>query len=126
MITSFKTLVEAANREVDVMEPDQAQALSGDPSVQFIDVRETGEWQQATIPGALHLPRGLLEFMADPESPMHKADLDPDKKLVVFCASGGRSALAAKTLKDMGYTDVANMTGGFNAWSQAGKPATKP
>ena len=66
--------------------------------------------------------RGLLEFKADPSLEAYTRRLDPAKKLVLYCASGGRSALSAKTLKDMGYPDAVNMLGGFTAWSQAGKP----
>ena len=67
----------------------------------------------------MHASRGLLEFFADPQSPYHKPELASGKRLVVYCASGGRSALAAKTLKDMGIGRVANMLGGFNGWKQA-------
>ena len=99
----------------------------------FIDVREGGELAtQGKIPGAVHpgprrgarpgvpAPRGLLEFYADPSAPYHKPELGSGKRLVVYCASGGRSALAAKTLKDMGIDKVANMLGGFTAWQQQG------
>ena len=100
--------------------------LDAGAQLRLIDVREPAEWQAGHIPGAVHVPRGLLEFKADPSLPAaHEKALDPAKKLVVYCASGGRSALAAKTLKDMGYPDVANMLGGFGGWSQAGKPSER-
>lgn len=114
-------LVAAANAVVDGMTADEAQTLVGDPSVRFVDVREPAEWAQGHLPGAVHAPRGLLEFHADPASPMFMPDL-ADKRLVIYCASGGRSALAGKTLKDMGYADVANLEGGFSAWAKAGRP----
>lgn len=119
-IKQTKELVDAANAAVEVTSVDQAEALVGRPDVQFVDVRETSEWDKGHVPGAVHVPRGLLEFQADPSTPSFKPELE-GKKLVVYCAAGGRSALAAKTLKDMGYDGVVNMQGGFTAWSQAGK-----
>ncbi len=125
-IKSAKDMVVAANAALDKLTVDEAAALVGKEGVVFVDVREPAEWQAGHVPGAIHVPRGLLEFKADPSLPAaHDKALDPAKKLVVYCASGGRSALAAKTLKDMGYPDVANMMGGFGAWSQAGKPSER-
>jgi rhodanese-related sulfurtransferase len=74
------------------------------------------------MPGAFHCPRGMLEFWIDPESPYHKPVFAQDKKFVFFCAGGWRSALAAKTAKDMGLTPVAHIDGGFGAWKKAGGP----
>lgn len=125
-IKPAKDLVTAANAAVEKVSVDEAAALVGKDDVVFVDVREPAEWQAGHVPGAVHVPRGLLEFKADPSLPAaHEKALDPAKKLVVYCASGGRSALAAKTLKDMGYPNVINMTGGFGAWSQAGKPSER-
>jgi rhodanese-related sulfurtransferase len=88
-----------------------------------IDLRGSEERNQnGTIPGAIHADRGLLEFYADPSNPYHKPEMDPDKRVIFHCASGGRSALAAKTLKDMGYSNVAHLEGGYNSWKAAGKP----
>ncbi|MEO1019300.1 MAG: rhodanese-like domain-containing protein, partial [Pseudomonadota bacterium] len=88
----------------------------------ILDVRETSEVEASgKAEGAVHIPRGLLEFRADPESPMHLPELTQDKTVLLYCASGGRSALAGKTLKDMGYTEVYNI-GGFKTWADAGKP----
>ncbi|MEQ9638504.1 MAG: rhodanese-like domain-containing protein [Alphaproteobacteria bacterium] len=110
-------------QEIDVAE---AKELVADPGVVFLDVREPPELANTGhIPGAVHVPRGLLEFQADPEAPTHKAELDPSKKIVINCASGGRSALAAKTLTEMGYTDVVNLIGGMTAWLEAGGPTEK-
>jgi rhodanese-related sulfurtransferase len=121
-IKPARDLVAAANAEVGTISVDDAEALVGDPDVQFVDVREPAEWEKGHVPGALHAVRGLLEFKADPSlEAYHDKRLDPAKQLVVYCASGGRSALSAKTLKDMGYPRVTNMLGGFTAWSQAGK-----
>ena len=114
-------MVAEANAAVGTLEVEEAKQLVGRDDVVFVDVREGGELAtQGKIPGAVHTPRGLLEFYADPSAPYHKPELGSGKRLVVYCASGGRSALAAKTLKDMGIANVANMLGGFTAWQQAG------
>jgi rhodanese-related sulfurtransferase len=119
----FKQLLAEANAVVETISVQQALELANDPSVQFVDVREQVELAAGgTIPGAVHAPRGLLEFIADPESPSHKKPLSSGKKLVLFCASGGRSALASKTLTDMGIGKVSHVAGGFNAWKAAGGP----
>jgi len=116
----FKQMMAEANAAIDTLPVQQALALVGAPDVLFVDVRETQETASGVIPDALHAPRGFLEFLADPESPMHKPRLAAAQKLVVYCASGGRSALAVKTLRDMGYSDVVNLAGGVAAWKAAG------
>jgi rhodanese-related sulfurtransferase len=121
-IKPAKELVEQANREVTVLSADDARAMFDKGEAQFVDVREPAEWQKGRVPGAVHVPRGLLEFAADLSSPTHKPEFETTKRLVLYCAAGGRSALAAKTLKDMGYENVAHMQGGFGAWSQADHP----
>jgi rhodanese-related sulfurtransferase len=114
-------MVAEANAAVGTLSVDEAKQLVGKDDVVFVDVREGGELAvQGKIPGAVHAPRGMLEFYADPSAPYHKPELGSGKRLVVYCASGGRSALAAKTLKDMGIDDVAHMLGGFTAWQQSG------
>jgi rhodanese-related sulfurtransferase len=121
-IKAAKDMVAAANAAVETISVDEAEKLVGQGDVQFVDVREPAEWEKGHVPGAVHVVRGLLEFKADPSNEAyHEKRLDPSRKLVVYCASGGRSALAAKTLKDMGYPNVVNMLGGFTAWSQGGK-----
>ena len=121
MIKKAAEMVAAANAAVGTLEVEEAKQLVGRDDVVFVDVREGGELAtQGKIPGAVHAPRGLLEFYADPSAPYHKPELGSGKRLVVYCASGGRSALAAKTLKDMGIGNVVNMLGGFTAWQQAG------
>jgi len=88
-----------------------------------VDIRDAPELEASgRIPGSVHVPRGMLEFRADPSSPYHQDGFDPDRRIILHCASGGRSALAAATMKDMGYTDVAHLDGGFRAWSEAGRP----
>jgi rhodanese-related sulfurtransferase len=125
MIGSVKQMIAEAAAVAPVETVEQALKLVGNPGVQFIDVREQAELSAGTIPGAVHAPRGFLEFIADPESPMHKPALSPNKRLVLFCAAGGRSALAAKTLRDMGYPNVASLGGGLTAWKAAGGPVTQ-
>ncbi len=121
----FKQMVADANAAVTVISPDQASGLSGQDDIIFLDVREAGELNEnGKIAGSVHSPRGLLEFHADPDSPYHNKAIDGSKKLVVYCATGGRSALAAKTLQDMGFANVCHVAGGINAWKEAGKPVT--
>ena len=121
-IRSSKDLVSAANSAIETIPVEQAISLADDPNVVFVDVREGSERQKGTVKGSIHASRSFLEFHADPNSPMHKPELASGKKLVLFCGSGGRSALSAKTLKDMGYDNVAHVAGGFNAWQKAGGP----
>ena len=83
----------------------------------LVDVRDTVEREKdGGIPGSVHAPRGMLEFQADPDSPAYNAALEPGGHIILYCASGGRSALAAKTLLDMGYEDVSSLGGGYAAW----------
>ncbi len=122
-VKSVKQLVGDAGRSVEALSGQEAAKLVGDPGVLFVDVRQGEELQKTgRLRGAVHVPRGLLEFQADPSSPTHKPELGGDRKLVLFCGSGGRSALAAKTLKDMGIDRVAHVEGGFPALRVAGVP----
>ncbi|MEK9945812.1 MAG: rhodanese-like domain-containing protein [Alphaproteobacteria bacterium] len=121
----FKDMIANANSVIDTISVQDALPLASDDDVLFVDVRSAGERAQGTISGSVHAPRGFLEFIADPQGPMHQAEFASGKKLVVFCASGGRSALASKTLVDMGIKNVANMAGGIAAWSQAGGAIAK-
>ena len=116
----FKQLLAEANAAVDTLSADAAIELMDDADAVFVDVREAGERAQGFIPGSVHAARGFLEFIADPEGPMHDPALSPDKRLVLYCGSGGRSVLAAKTLHDMGFPKVCSLAGGFSAWTKAG------
>ncbi len=118
----FKAMLAEANATIDQISVHEARDLLGADDVVFIDLREIEELAQGIIPGAAHVPRGLLEFRADPESPMYLPALEADKRFVLFCGSGGRSALATKTLQDMGFPQAASMVGGFQAWVEAGAP----
>jgi rhodanese-related sulfurtransferase len=121
MVKRAAEMVAAANAAVDQLSVEEAKRLVGRADVQFVDVRDSAELAtQGKIPGAVHATRGMLEFYADPSSPAHKPELASGKRLILYCGSGGRSALAAKTLKDMGVENVASMLGGFGAWQQEG------
>jgi rhodanese-related sulfurtransferase len=123
MVKRAAEMVAQANAAVGTLSVEQAKQLLGRDDVMFVDVREGAELAvQGKIPGAVHASRGHLEFYADPSTPYHKPELGSGKRLVVYCASGGRAALAAKTLKDMGIENVTNMLGGFTAWQQNGGP----
>ena len=124
MVTrGIRQLVAEANAAVDTVSVSDALVMHEDADVVFVDVRETVETGQAgSIVGAVHAPRGFLEFMADPESPLHKPELASGARLLLYCASGGRSALAARALVDMGVENVAHIAGGFAAWKEAGGP----
>jgi rhodanese-related sulfurtransferase len=114
-----------AEAEVPRISPDEAKGLLGRADVLFLDVREPAEVAASgKIPGAVAVPRGLVEFRADSASPMHDAAFDPAKTVIAYCASGGRSALVGKTLKDMGYSNVRNL-GGFKGWLEAGGEVEK-
>ena len=122
---TVKDMLAAAEAEVPRISPQDAKQLVGRPDELFLDVREPAEVAASgKVPGALAIPRGLVEFRADPESPLHDAGFDRAKTVVAYCASGGRSALVGKTLKDMGYTDVRNL-GGFKGWLEAGGEVEK-
>jgi rhodanese-related sulfurtransferase len=125
MKKTAKAMVEEAMTEVTTYTIEQAQALHGHPGVQFVDIRDVRELEhEGVIPGAIHAPRGMLEFWVDPESPYHRDVFAQDKEYVLFCAAGWRSALATKTLMDMGMERVSHIGGGFNAWKEAGMPVT--
>ncbi|MBA3652897.1 MAG: rhodanese-like domain-containing protein [Actinobacteria bacterium] len=115
-------MVTEARARIENLAPDQVEKEMA-AGTALVDVRDTPELEaNGRIPGAVHVPRGMLEFRADPTSPYHQEPFDPDKRIIVHCASGGRSALAAATLRDMGYSNVAHLDGGMNAWKEAGKP----
>ena len=121
MITPVSQLVADAEAQIEKLDVEQAIALPADSDYLFVDLRDIRELQSVgRIPGALHCPRGLLEFWLDPQSPYHKPELNSGKKLLFYCAMGWRSALATKTAQDMGVTKVAHLAGGFQAWQAAG------
>lgn len=118
---SANELVAEASREIETLSAEDAVKFVGDPNVVFVDVREGEELQKTgKLQGAVHVPRGFLEFQADPSSPTHKPELGGGKRLLLYCGSGSRSVLAAKTLKQMGIGNVAHVEGGFPALQKAG------
>jgi len=122
---TVQTMLAEADAVVPRISPDEAKGLVGRPDVLFLDVREPAEvTTSGKVPGALAIPRGLVEFRADRSLPAHDGAFDRAKTVVAYCASGGRSALVGKTLKDMGYADVRNL-GGFKGWVDAGGPVEK-
>ncbi|EDP66759.1 Rhodanese-like protein [alpha proteobacterium BAL199] len=122
---TVKQMLAEAEAAVPWISPEEAKGLVGKPDVLFLDVREPAEVATSgKVPGAVAIPRGLVEFRADPESALHEAAFDRAKTVVAYCASGGRSALVGKTLKDMGYANVRNL-GGFKGWVDAGGEVEK-
>jgi rhodanese-related sulfurtransferase len=122
-IRTAKDMVAQAKARTENLTPEQVAAEVQGEKTLLVDLREKDErTRDGVIPGAVHAPRGMLEFYADPTSPYHKKEFDPARRVVLHCASGGRSALAADTLKQMGYQNVAHMDGGFNLWKEQGKP----
>jgi rhodanese-related sulfurtransferase len=120
MPTAVKQLLETANAAVPRVTPAQAKEMIAKGNTLVVDVRDALELKQGgKVAGAVHVPRGMLEFRADPDSPSHDKNFARDKTVIVYCASGGRSALSGKTLKDFGYDKVYNL-GGFKDWVEAG------
>src|ERR1700685_4304813 len=120
MATSVKQMLEAANAAVPKISPDKAREIIANGHALVVDVRDTAEVQASgKIAGAVHVSRGLLEFRADPDLPSHDPNFAKDKDVIVYCASGGRAALAGKLLKDLGYERVYNL-GCFKDWADSG------
>lgn len=124
---SVMAMVAEADAQVRKVEIDEALALHGGEDVVFIDLRDIRELAKTgRIAGARHVPRGMLEFWIDPESPYHKPFFAEDRTFVFYCAGAWRSALAAKTADDMGLAPVAHLGGGIQAWIDAGGPIDPP
>jgi rhodanese-related sulfurtransferase len=117
--------VAAAKREVPAIEPEEAAKLVGQPNVLFVDVRDPTEVATSgKVAGAVNVSRGMLEFRADETTPYHNEVFSKDKTLILYCASGGRSALSGQALKELGYKDVRNL-GAFKDWAEKGLPVEK-
>jgi rhodanese-related sulfurtransferase len=118
-----REMLDAAEREIETIPTGEAVALHGRDDVVLVDIRDIRELQRdGRVPGAVHCPRGMLEFWIDPDSKYHKPVFAQDKRYVFFCAGGLRSALAAQTAHRMGLAPVAHIAGGFGAWKEAGGP----
>ncbi len=125
MPKTVKDMLDAANAAVPRIAHDKARALMATGNVLILDVRDAHEVAAAgKVPGALNVSRGMLEFRADPASPYHDKQFDASKEVIVYCASGGRSALSGKLLQEMGYTKVHNL-GGFKDWVEGGGEVEK-
>jgi len=119
----FKTLLQEAEAQIDTMSASEANETVYRADVVLVDIRDVRELErEGQIPGAIHAPRGMLEFWVDPESPYFKPVFGGGKKFVLYCQSGWRSTLATATLQNMGFDDVVHIEGGFDAWKEAGLP----
>jgi rhodanese-related sulfurtransferase len=126
MTTSVKQMLDTAHAAVPKITPAQARDMIGRGGTLVVDVRDAPEADKTgRITGAVNVSRGMLEFRADPESPYHDKAFAKDKTVILYCASGGRSALAGKALKDMGYDKVFNL-GAFKDWAESGGPVDGP
>ena len=127
----YQELIQNALAEIETLPVKKAQEILEDPNLVFVDIRDIRELErEGMIPNAFHAPRGMLEFWVDPNSPYYKPIFGEGKKLVLYCASAWRSALAAQTLQVMGVPNVCHLEGGFSAWKKAQLPivekASKP
>lgn len=122
----YQMLVAEAEAQIEIVSVDEATTAVANGAL-LVDVRDIRELErEGRIPGAVHAPRGMLEFWVDPDSPYHREVLSSADRLILFCNLGWRSALAAKALQDMGLANVAHLEGGFDAWRADGKPVEKP
>jgi len=124
-VKSATDMVKEAKAQIENLTPAQVKGEMEKGNVTIIDIREPDEVNQnGFILGAINAPRGMLEFYADASLPYHKPEFKKDSRIILQCASGGRSALAVVTLRQMGYTNVAHLDGGFKAWKEAGLPVS--
>ena len=120
---SIIQIVNEAKQQVENLSPADVAAEIGGDQILLLDIREAGEvLQKGMIPGAVAAPRGMLEFYADTSSPEHRKGFDPDRRTILYCATGDRSALAAAALQKLGYSNVAHLDGGLEAWRSASQP----
>jgi rhodanese-related sulfurtransferase len=125
MALTVKQMLEAANAAVPKITPSEAREMIDKGNTLVVDVRDAAEVENSgKVAGAVHVSRGMLEFRADPEAPSHDKNFAKDKNVILYCASGGRAALAGKLLKDMGYAHVYNV-GGFKDWADSGGAVEK-
>lgn len=125
-MTPIQFMVAAVKARIENLTPAQVAAELEDPFVLLVDVREPAETAYGGIPGAVNIPRGMLEFSADHGSPYHVEGFVPGRRVIVYCSAGSRSALAVRSLQELGYRDVAHLDGGLKAWVDAGRPLTGP
>ncbi len=126
-ITPVKTLVAQAKAEITSLAPSEVEAAVANGDALLVDIRDIRELERmGRIPGAVHAPRGMLEFWMDPDSPYHREVFATDKQMILFCAGAWRSALSVKQLQDMGFDNVAEMEGGFGQWAKEGRAVDGP
>ena len=122
----YQELIQNAMTEIETLPVEKALEILEDPNSVFVDIRDIREIErEGTIPNALHAPRGMLEFWVDPDSPYYKPVFGEGKRLVLYCASAWRSALATETLQRMGVPGVCHLEGGFSAWKMAELPVAE-
>lgn len=125
-MTTAMEMVTAAKAGIENLVPSDFAKEMGKDGVLLVDVREPTETGQEVIPGALLAPRGMLEFYADPTTTYHLDDFDRDRRILIYCSAGSRSALSTRTLQELGYENVAHLDGGIKAWKEAGFPTNAP
>jgi rhodanese-related sulfurtransferase len=125
-MTPVQFMVAALKARIENLTPAQVAAELEDSFVLLVDVREPAETEYGGIPGAVRVPRGMLEFHADHGSPYHVEGFEPGRRVILYCSAGSRSALAVRSLQEIGYRDVAHLDGGINAWIAEGRPMTAP
>ncbi len=122
-MAGYLAQIEQAESQIETFSVEQARGLLEDPDTVFVDVRDIRElWREGKIPGAVHAPRGMLEFWIDPDSPYYRPIFTPGKRFLFYCNKGWRSALATQTVQAMGLQPGAHIGGGFSAWIAAGAP----
>ena len=122
----YQALIAQAMAQIETLPLEQAQKLLNDENIIFVDIRDVRELErEGMIPNAFHAPRGMLEFWVDPDSPYYKPVFGEGKRLVLYCASAWRSALATETLQKMGVPSICHLEGGFNGWKKAGLPVAE-
>jgi rhodanese-related sulfurtransferase len=122
----YQALIAQAMAQIETLPLEQAQKLLNDENIIFVDIRDVRELErEGMIPNAFHAPRGMLEFWVDPASPYYKPVFGEGKRLVLYCASAWRSALAAETLQKMGVPSICHLEGGFSAWKKAELPVAE-
>lgn len=123
----YAELVAEAERNIESLDPAEVEKLLEAPGVMLVDLRDIRELKrEGKIPGAFHVPRGMLEFWIDPDSPYYQTRFDDAEALILYCNKGWRSALATRTLRDMGVESVTHLAGGMEAWREQGHPVEGP
>jgi rhodanese-related sulfurtransferase len=119
-------MIAEARQHIDNLSPEAVQQETQSGNAVLVDLREPEERAASgSIPGAIHAPRGMLEFYADSTTPYHRPEFETDRRVILYCASGGRSALGADALRQLGYSRIAHLDGGIKAWQAAGLPVSE-